>query len=155
MIDQFVMLRERIHTAERHILTTGLFLQQPCKICLLDFIGASSYFITEFGLIFSRQKLNTNKNGIVAQDWIPLVIRDIYLQIPWVCLVTTSGKIWWPVNQLLGWAFSPYIEHKKQYFLSEIPWVWGLHYTKYQWKDTVPVSEGQFYNFMELLYQEH
>lgn len=154
MDDRYGMLLDRIHTTDRKIVRTHLFQQKACKICLLDFIGATGYFISTHGVIFSRQKLNTNKNGVVANNWIPLVARDIYYPAPWVCLTTTSGKMWWPVNQLLGWAFSPYIEKKRQYFISKTPWKWSLEHTKYSWVEACPTQEGEFYNFMELLYQD-
>lgn len=154
MSSSYAMLLERIHTKERKILTTTLFLQDSCKICLLDFIGANSYFITENGVVFLRNKLDKNKNNIVAQNWVPFVLRDVLHPVPWVHLVTTSGKLWWPVNQLLGWAFSPYIEQQKKYFISSQPWIWGVHYQQYQWVDAIEPRDGALYNFMELLYQD-
>lgn len=156
MTPQYHMLLERIHVTERNILTSNLFIDGKTQVCLLDFIGASKYFITEFGSIWLRDKIFPNHNQYLSQGWIPMVRRDPTIAIPWVLLVTTVGKIWWPVNQLLGWAFSSYAEKKKKYYLSATPYNWSLSYREYNWADTLPAyTEYSLYTeFMDTLYGE-
>lgn len=148
------LLLDRIHSTDRRILHSNLFAQRKTQICLLDFIGASQYFITDFGSVWVRDKIFPNKNHVLSQGWLPLVARDPTVPSPWVCLTTTVGKFWWPVNQLLGWAFRPYPEKIKKYYLALKPHLWGELYTQYDWKESLPDSmvQGAYASFINHIY---
>lgn len=109
----YQMLIDKLHTKERNILISHAFIHDETKLCLLDFIGASQYFITDFGTVWWRQKFCPEKNGKITNGWVPMVERDVTYPSPWVFLSTTIGNLWWPVNQLLGWAFHPVTDNKK------------------------------------------
>lgn len=144
------LLLDRIHSTDRNYITTYLF-GKATRICLLDFIGANNYFITEFGAIWNREKVFPNKNQIVHQGWVPLVKKDTSLPIPWSLLLTTVGKIWWPVHQVLGWAFDPYTDQQLKYFTSSSPHRWDLNVSKYQWVDNIS-THGLYDQWMRSLY---
>ena len=109
---------EKIINSNRRIIKTKLF-QFDCKICLLDFIGANQYFISDFGLIWDRQNVFTNTFGILTRGSIPLVRKDPNLPYGWVSLKTAMPVEWFPVNQLLGWAFDPNPDLTKKYYITD------------------------------------
>ena len=148
----YQMLIDKLHTKERNILISHAFIHGETKLCLLDFIGASQYFITDFGTVWWRQKFCPEKNGKITNGWVPMVERDVTYPSPWVFLSTTIGNSWWPVNQLLGWAFHPVTDDKKiQYFVSQDPYNWSCKDTEYIWTEHLPESaeNGLLAEFMK------
>ena len=109
---------EKIINSNRRIIQTKLF-QFDCKICLLDFIGANQYFISDFGLIWDRQNVFTNTFGILTRGSIPLVRKDPNLPYGWVPLKTAMPVEWFPINQLLGRAFDPNPDLTKKYYITD------------------------------------
>lgn len=109
---------EKIINSNRRIIKTKLF-QFDCKICLLDFIGANQYFISDFGLIWDRQNVFTNTFGILTRGSIPLVRKDPNLPYGWVPLKTAMPVEWFPINQLLGWTFDPNPDLTKKYYITD------------------------------------
>lgn len=100
----YCSIGDHINESPRRMMKTKLF-QFDCKICLLDFIGAPEYFITDFGQIWHRKSVYTNTFGILTRGSVPQIRKDPNLPYGWVMLKTTLPVIWFPVNQLLGWAF--------------------------------------------------
>ena len=151
----YINFLQNIHSTVRRTIETNLF-KKPTKITLLDFVGANDYFITDFGAIWTRNRVYPNRFNILTRGYLPLVIKDPYYPYPWVLLPTSAGKIWFPVNQLLGWGFSPYVEVKKQYFFPEYLWLWSQHHSAFSWQDTLDRPlEGMslFHEFMDTLYE--
>ena len=134
-----------IHKAERLILDSDKF-QGKTKICLLDFIGANNYFITDFGTVFHRKRFFPNKNNLVTRDYVPKVFIDRYYPYSWVSLETREGRKWFPTNQLLGWAFDPQKEIKLQYFIRDNPGTEPCLFSDYHWSDT-PSVDGKLSKF--------
>lgn len=78
---------------------------------LLNFIGAKDYFITEEGAIWERitaiKERERAPTRVLCRSYLPLVYKDRYLYLPWVRLRTDFGNLWFPVHQLLTWAYHP------------------------------------------------
>ena len=73
-------LINRIHDPDKRIYVTSKLFDKSksIKICLLDFVDAPDYFITEKGFIWNRKEFNYIKNNeIIWKNYLPLVIRDI------------------------------------------------------------------------------
>ena len=112
-------LIRRIHSpSERAYVTSRLFdHDKSIKLCLLDFLDAPEYFITEQGLIWNRKEFNyLKKNEIMWKGYLPNVVRDKRYQVPWVYLPTRTGNIWYPVDMIAGWAFHPTEDKSMRYF---------------------------------------
>lgn len=117
------MLKElinRIHSPNKRIYVTSKLFDKSrsIKICLLDFVDAPDYFITEQGFIWNRKEFNYIKNNeIIWRNYLPLVIRDKYYRVPWVFLPTRSGNVWYPIDLLVGWAFHGTTDTNSKYFI--------------------------------------
>lgn len=148
-------LIDSIHDPERRILEERRAFRKPCKICLLDFVGASQYFITDFGLIWNRKKCYRNRLGLLTKGYEPLAVLDRAFPYPWTMLDTTSGKEWFPVNQLLGWAFDPQIDRSKKYFVTDTPGIFPRKFNTYEWRESVdPVKvKSNYLTFMNSIYE--
>lgn len=145
---------DKIHLTSRNEMITHAFY--GChKAVLLDFIGAKDYFIVDNGTVFNRYKFFRNKNGIVTKNYLPLVYLDRAFPYPWVKLETINGYQWFPVNQLLGWAFDPQIDKNKKYFLSSHPGLYPQELNQYKWETSLPEVKvpSRFKIFMDNLYK--
>lgn len=86
-------------------------------ICLLDFLNAPKYFVTEFGLIWKRDEFVRSKpNELIYRNYLPTVVRDKYYRVPWVHLRTEDGYKWIPLDLIVGWAFQPTEDKQLRYF---------------------------------------
>ena len=153
-----IRVLEHIHNkSERLILDSDKF-QGPTKICLLDFIGANQYFITDFGAVFHRKKFFPNKNNLVTRDYVPRGILDRYYPYTWVNIEAFRTRRWFPVNQLLGWAFDTQKEIKLQYFIRDNPSTDPCKFDDYHWSDTpnkenkLSIFPSRYIKFMTDLY---
>lgn len=149
-------LLDQLSTNDRKIITVSFF-DKPVRTSLLHFLGAENFFITEFGVVWDRQRIFPNKHGKVTANYQPLLVLDAAYPYHWVKLPTTIGELWLPVNQLLGWAFNPIpeIAQRPSYFLSEYPQYKPLAITDYSWIDTPPVKpfDSCYLDFMDRLYE--
>ena len=143
-----------IHNTKRTS-TTVKFFAAPTKIVLLDFIGAPDYFITDFGAIFHRRRIYTNRRGIVSKGYTPEVPLDPYTLFRWSLLDTNSGKMWFPLNQVLGWAFTPQTDRNMRYFLPKHLGVRPLYVDHYEWSNIPPQvpADSKYLLFMQELYK--
>ena len=153
------VLRDRIHTTKRISSSTKIFSPTGDKtnIVLLDFVGCKDYFITDFGAVFHRKRLYTNRKGVISKGYLPMTVLDPYLPYLWVSLATTFGKCWFPINQLLGWSFVPQTDKKFKYFLSQHPNVYPSTVSMFEWKEQLPEdlpTISKYREFMKLIYQE-
>lgn len=146
-------LLSRIYNTEKKIITTNLF-ERPIKISLLSFIGATDYFITEFGAIWNRHKSYTNRKGLLTKYFQPLVYKDYYYPYPWVLIPFVSTEIWFPISQLLGWAFQCPELPIKQYFLPYQDTLLPLQLSHMQWMDIPPFTpkDSKYLEFIDLIY---
>lgn len=149
-------LLEQLHNGNRRIIESKIF-GFTAKTCLLDFINAPDYFITDFGMIWNRNRCYADSRDVVSKNYLPLVTLDTRFPYPWVYLNTKVGKIWLPVNQLLGWAFrQPKGDITVKYFLSDQPGVLPMtlsdHFT---WTEQVtrPSQPSKYLKFMDQLYR--
>ena len=69
--------------------------------------------------VWDRQNVFTNTFGILTRGSIPLVRKDPNLPYGWVPLKTAMPVEWFPVNQLLGWAFDPNPDLTKKYYITD------------------------------------
>lgn len=142
---------DSLRSTNRRRIKTKLFLFD-CEVCLLDFIGANQYLITDFGEIWERQNIYTNTFGILTRGCLPTVRRDPEFPYPWVLLKTSMGTMWFPVNQLLGWAFKPNADKNMKYYLSDTisnP----MHVKDFRWVDKIECSEDSLYKkFIDEIY---
>lgn len=147
-------LLKNLHSTQRSLIQSHLF-HNKMTICLLDFIGAGDYFITEYGAVWPRQKTFPNKAGYLNRGWLPMVIRDRRFPYHWIQLPTINGAIWYPVNQLLGWAFQPHEKIEKAYFLSESPGLYPYTHEWFKWTTDEPKRTGPslYLDFMDSLYE--
>jgi hypothetical protein len=148
-------LIDNIHSTYRQVLDSTYYRGEH-KICLLDFIGAGDYFITDFGGIWKRSKVFPNYRGLVTKHFQPLVLLDRAFPYPWVQLRTTEGDKWFPVNQLLGWAFKPTTDKKLRYYLSSHPGVFPQDLKLFNWHESIPEVEveSRYKSYMEDLYKD-
>ena len=148
-------LLKNIHCNERSLVRSHMF-QTKTSICLLDFLGAGDYFITEYGAIWPRQKTFPNKAGYLNRGWLPMVIRDRRFPYHWVHLPTVNGPIWYPVNQLLGWAFKPVAKIDKFYFLTDFAGLYPYSVEWFSWTTKTPKRTGPslYLDFMDSLYEK-
>lgn len=116
------------------------FFSQPTNTCLLSFIGAADYFITDFGLIWNRKKVYTNREGKLCKYFQPWVYRDTVYVHPWSLIPTTAGPVWFPILQLLGWAFYPINEPTKKYFLPAQEQLMPYKACDCQWSELPPIQ---------------
>lgn len=145
---------ERIHSTQRNILDSKLFMR-PTKICLLDFIGAPKYFISDFGAIWERHHVYPNIVNKLTKGYLPMAVLDQAYPYLWVKLPTTSGLRWFPVNQLLGWAFKPQTDKQAKYFICDDPGLYPHELSEYRWSDTLPPTQttSRYVAFMESIYR--
>lgn len=148
-------LRDNIHSTKR-IKSASKMFGIPTEIVLLDFLGAPEYFVTEYGAIFNRKGLYPNRKGIVSKGYLPLTILDPYYPVKWVALSIGRGKIWFPLNQILGWAFRPQPDRVQRYYINSHPNVYPTHVDQYEWSDTPPELPpfSKYLNFMDEMYGE-
>jgi hypothetical protein len=112
-------LIERIHSPDKRVYVNSPLFERGknIKICLLDFLDAPEYFVTEQGLIWNRKEFNyLKKNELMWKGYLPNVIRDKWYRVPWVYLPTKTGGIWYPVDLIVGWAFHPTTDKNIKYF---------------------------------------
>lgn len=112
-------LIRRIHDPSKRVyVNSSLFdTSKRIKICLLDFLDAPEYFVTEQGLVWNRKEFSYLKNNeIMWKGYLPNVVRDRWYQVPWVYLPTRAGSIWYPVDMIVGWAFHPTEDKDTKYF---------------------------------------
>lgn len=149
-----ISLLKHILDTDRKILNSDIF-GEGTKVSLLHFIGAEHYLITDFGAIWHRDKIFPNKYNRVPKGYLPLVVKDRVFPFPWVLIPTSAGKIWFPINQLLGWSFDPPCSTKRRYFLpkSEV-YVAPCMLEDFHWTDKIPeVKEPSVYlDFVNNLY---
>lgn len=153
-------LLDGIHSTERRIATYSRYGNTPCKVALLDFVGAAGFFITDFGLIQDRSKILTNASGDIVKGYFPSVVLDHQYPYPWVELDTTGGPVWFPINQLMGWAFAPYAERKCKYFICDHPGVMPCSITHFTWsdkpykdKEVKSLAPSRYLDFMKAIYE--
>lgn len=148
-------LRPYIHSTKRKV-TTVRYFGDNTDVVLLDFMGAPDYFITDFGAIFHRRRLYPNRRGIVSKGYTPEVVLDPYTLFRWSLLETNSGKVWFPLNQVLGWAFAPQEDQKLKYFLPKHLGVRPLYPDNYEWSSTAPnvPEDSKYLLFMKELYSD-
>ena len=145
-----------IHSTVRRKLVSEILGHRE-ELCLLDFIGASNYFITEYGVVWHKpQALMVRqrfKSRPLHTDYLPLVIKDRYTLTQWVQIPTDLGKIWFPVTQLLGWAYSPTTDRTQRYFVAKSAG-YPVHYSNLTLTSTNPVTrkESLYNRFMSELY---
>ena len=145
---------EGIHTTKRGIIHTKLF-SSPTRICLLDFLGAAEYFITDFGAVWPRNKVYPNRFNKLTRGFLPLVIRDRYFPYQWSLIPTVLGEIWFPINQLLGWCFSPREKIEKAHFFSKGVIFYPPNIDNYHWVSEQPERPeypSLYLDFMDSLY---
>lgn len=150
----YIKIIERIVNSPRKYVTSRVFLQ-PTRICLLDFVGMPQWFITEFGAIWSRDKVYPNKFNVVTRGYLPTMIRDYYYPYPWVLFPGGTSLGWVPVNQLLGWAFDPPKTAEKCYYLSRYSGTSLLDFREFHWETELPEdapSSSPYIDFMNTLY---
>lgn len=145
-------LVDMVKNLPRNIIPTKIF-HTPSKICLLDFIGAPQYFISDFGVVYSRKQIYLNKDGHVSRGYEPLVKMDKNYPYPWVLIQLSTTKMWFPVNMLLGWAFA--IDKVKtklqtQMFISPMPDYWVAPLSAYKWTKfhVSKLEDGYFKKFL-------
>jgi hypothetical protein len=142
-----------IHSTERRITSVGFF-KFKCNVCLLDFVGADQYFITDFGAIWKRRNVFANLFGILNKGYEPVVNKDPIRGYPWVLLHTSAGDMWFPVNQLYGWAFDPQTDIDKKYYVSAYPSLRPMIRNNYKWKSKLSYHPKSLYcQFMKHLYE--
>lgn len=124
------------------------------KVCMLDFIGAPEFFITDFGAVFQRRNVYTNWAGYIAKGFLPLAVLDRAFPYPWVMLTGTFGEAWFPVNQLVGWAFDAQSDLEKKYYLSTTPSIMPLDMSTFVWKSELPkvLVRSRYTEWMDHLY---
>lgn len=150
-------LADMVHTTQRFTKQTALAIDGHIEtLCALHFIGAEHYFISEDGAVWEDRlasKAITIHNRVLNRNYLPLVHKDKYYDLPWVFIPTNYGKIWFPVIQLLGWAYHPNPDKAKRYYLPQnlsLP----LNKNKLILSSTAPeISENSLYTkFMQLFY---
>ena len=148
------ILKQSLQEVSRTIVDSNLYANRT-KIVLLDFIGADQYYITEYGLIQNRKKVYPNRQGLVTKSYQPTAVLDRRYPYPWIQLDTTGGSVWFPVNQLLGWAFAMPDNFNKKYFICKHPGLAPQRYTEYTWsdkpsfEDTKSIYPSRYLSFME------
>lgn len=142
----------KIHTdiQQRNIITTAIFGYPNIKVTSLGFIGAQEYYITEYGLVWNKQQM-IKSNGIVSTHYAPLVYLDSTYHYPWVNLYTNSGRVWFPINQLVGWAFSPSTNQDDRYFVTEKPCM-PMDISSYKWVKDIEDTNSFLYKFVHKFY---
>lgn len=110
----------RIHSKNRNYLETALF-SVPCKICQLDFLGAPDYIVSENGLIWNRNRMFSNCEGLMTKDYLPLSVMDSQYSYPWVklqCALNSIDGAWIPLNLIMAWAFKPVVNIGKYFAIN-------------------------------------
>ena len=151
-----IALLKIILETKRDIMETTMF-NTSSKLSLLNFIGADKYFITDFGLIWSRDKVYPNKLNMLTRYYLPMRILDIEFPYPWVLLPTGYGNYWFPINQLLGWAFTTPNNKGDMYFLCDHPELYPYDLNRFHWYDSIPFEccpDSLYYKFIQSVYCE-
>lgn len=158
--ERFVDILVLIHSKHR-IYTSTRFFGNTSRVCVLDFIGAKDYFISELGTVWNRNHIFPNKNKILTKGYLPMNVLDYKYPYPWVYIPTfweTTGT-WVPVNLLLGWAFHPVSTIMKLYAVSQLDSAETLSAANVYWydqPDTVQIQQilpSRYLEFVEFLYQ--
>lgn len=113
----FTQILDLIRNEPRKIVQSKAF-RTPTNICLLDFLTAPTFFITEYGQVWNRYNFNPGLYGTdLPYGWKRTVLFDQFYHMPWVSIPITlrheifntpvGYELLVPVPQLLGWAFAP------------------------------------------------
>ena len=146
-------LKKLIHTKLRMKTTLNLF-KFPCEVVKLDFVGADKYFITDFGAVWERSNVFPNTANILTKGYAPMVVRDLEFPYPWVRLETSAGPLWFPVNQLLGWAFRPSENLNDKYFVCDRPGTQPFILDSFKYKPEIKHAHfGEYIKFMNAIYE--
>ena len=152
-----ISLLKIIQETSREIVDSAMF-NTKCKLSLLHFIGAKEYFITDFGAIWNRNKTYPNKMQLLDKYYMPLTVRDVIFPYPWVLLPTGYGNYWFPINQLLGWAFTTPTKKTDRFFLCDNPELFPYDLNRFHWYDSVSFEfderDSEYYKFIQNVYCE-
>jgi len=127
-------------------------------LVLLNFVGAKEYFITEEGAVWERataiKERTQSSSRPLCKSYLPLVYKDRYLYLPWVRLRTDFGHIWFPIHQLLTWAYYPTEKIDKDKVLLPENNFLPLHHSLITREVAIQdLPEKSLYkNFLQLLY---
>lgn len=147
------LMLNRVRSNDRRKVKTKLFLFN-CEVCMLDFVGADQYLITDFGAVWDRGNIYTNTFGVLTRNCLPTIRKDPEFPYPWVMLKSSFGIDWFPVNQLLGWAFNPNPDPKMKYYLSDTVTL-PLNPKDFHWVDKIECSKDSLYKqFIDLVYRD-
>lgn len=146
-------LKSLIHSTLRLKVNFNLF-KFPCEVVKLDFIGADKYFITDFGVVWDRSNVFPNTSNILTKGYAPMVVRDSEFPYPWVRLETCMGPLWFPVNQLLGWAFHPSENENDKYFICDRPNIQPFNLKNFRYQSEIKYTHsGDYVKFMNEIYK--
>lgn len=150
---------KNIHDTHRIKAKSTVFTSDLSEIKLvkLDYLGAADYFITSIGVVYSRSKVYVNRKGFCTSSYLPMTVLDPYLPYKWVMLPTHIGKIWMPINQLMGWSFLPQTDESQRYFVAKHPAIYPLTLESCEWSDTPPdvPQDSVYLKFMQQIYGEN
>lgn len=152
MQDATKYLLEKIHSTDRKRASVSFF-KFKSEVVMLDFVGADKYLITDFGAVWYRPKIYTNPYGILTKGCEPMVTKDDVHGYKWVNLDTDVGRMWFPLNQLVGWAFDPQTNQENRYYVSDLESVLPISRANYHWEKEIPFNPNSLYcRYMKSLY---
>ena len=137
------LLLEQIHSTDR--------VTDRYGNVKLNFLGVDNYYISKLGVVYNVYPYSRYSKN----QYEDMIMLDPIVPVPWVLLEDTPFK-WVPVNQLLGWAYSPYTEITPKYFLNALPNMWCSDIQTYTWRtneDVAKYSDSQLYKFMQSIYK--
>lgn len=98
-----------IHHQDRVIETTN-FLggSTGSRVCRLDFLGLSTFYVSELGAVWRKTNIVPNKQGKLTNKYLPMARLDPRYRTNWANLpILGTNGAWVPMTTLLGWAFHP------------------------------------------------
>lgn len=153
MTEHTKYLLDKIHSTDRKRVKVNFF-KFPCEAVMLDFIGAERYIVMDFGAVWFRPRIFTNTFGILTKGCEPMVCKDAVHGYRWVNLETSVGKLWFPINQLVGWAFDPQTNRDNRYYVSDLEATLPIEKSNYKWVKEIPFDNDSLYcRFMKNLYE--
>ncbi len=152
-------LLKQITETPRRIVESRAFTHAT-KVCLLDFVGAPDYFITEYGMVWNRHEFSAKLYGTnIPYGWVTPRWYDPFFRLPWVHIAVDGVQspfkfsktgLMFPLPHLLAWAFCPENDRTKKHVIhrNRLRNVWPKHFSELIWSETIDVDRFNLQKYL-------
>lgn len=158
-------LLTQINETPRRIVESRAFTH-PTNVCLLDFVGAPDYFITEYGMVWNRYEFNGRLYGTnIPYGWVTPRWYDPFFRLPWIHIAVdgiqspfkfSKAGLLLPIPHLLAWAFCPSVDRTRKHVVHKngLRNVWPKHHSELVWADRIDMDRFNVQKYFEHPHQK-